>query len=206
MKRTVFAKIVLVLLGLLIVGAIVGLISTIITSSKNNQTPETAIAPSVLTTDLDSTKLDLTVRGPIVARENFRTYTISISSVQRVLTLTKGYQGDVISETTEDNDMAAFKQFAFALDRINAANKRQSTEQPNGLDGVCATGQVYEFKIIKNGRTNTSLWTSSCSGSPGTLAVNTQQLYQLFSRQMPDFDSIIRGDSTPKLTSTGLKV
>lgn len=139
----------------------------------------------------DGHSVSMTVRGPIVANENFRSYAITVSPNARVIKTYTGYLDTVLQEQTLGNNTPAYAEFVNALDRAKMAD---GSEVPGGQDvlGICATGRLYQFAILKDGESVETLWTSTCSGSKGTLDANAQQLSQLFIAQIPDANSMIR--------------
>src|SRR5690606_4524565 len=59
----------------------------------------------------------MTVRGPIVANENFRSYQITISPTDRNLTTFSGYLDRTIDGKQLGNNLQAYEQFVYALDK-----------------------------------------------------------------------------------------
>ena len=64
--------------------------------------------------------------------------------------------------------------------------------EADDLAGVCATGHLYDFLMLKDDKTEKHLWTSTCSGSKGSLIANTRQLQNLFIAQVPGHEQIVR--------------
>lgn len=137
--------------------------------------------------------VSMTVRGAIVAQENFRSYQITISPSQRTIQTFSGYLGTVIEQQTLTNNVAAYDQFVHALDKANMVKGTPFTGEQNDVLGICATGKLYEFSTLKDTNTVEMLWTSTCGGSPGSLQANTSQLSQLFLAQIPDGSRMISG-------------
>jgi len=133
--------------------------------------------------------VSMTVRGPIVAEENFHSYRIAISPNSREIKTFTGYLGTVVEQNTLGNNVAAYDQFVHALDKANLIKGKQATEVD--VRGICATGRVVEFRILKDDVTLDTLWTSSCKGSPGTLNASVEQLTQLFVTQIPNSQALI---------------
>lgn len=134
----------------------------------------------------------LTMRGPIVADENFSSYTISVSTTERELVIYDGYLDDVNKRKSLDNNNRAYEQFVYALDKANMMlGEEPADEDANDLRGVCATGYIYEYAVLVDGEPEKTLWTSTCKGSVGTLKASTQQLNNLFFKQIPDSQKIV---------------
>jgi len=133
----------------------------------------------------------MTVRGAIVADETFRSYQIQITPNERRLTTYKGYQNQPINNISLGNNLPAYEQFVYALNRINFMKSNELTGDKNDLRGVCATGFLYEFQILKANESLKQLWTSSCSASRGSLNIKLDPLTKLFIAQIPEAKSLI---------------
>ena len=125
----------------------------------------------------------MAVRGPIVAQENFRSYTVEVSPTYRRLITYKGYLDEVIKEVNLGNNSESYTQF------VNALNKA------NMMKGVAfsgATGHLYDFSILKDDNVQKHLWTTTCAGSKGSLLANNKQLQNLFISQVPGNEQVVR--------------
>jgi hypothetical protein len=176
---------------------IVALIAGLITAGQylfggnNKQAEQTKSAVQSAKDELLTLTADrsirLTVRGPIVADKNFSTYQVSVSPSSRAYTLYDGYLGNVKENKSFSNNMKAYEEFVYALDKANITKPGKYTEeQASDLRGICATGPVYEFEFLDGGSVKKSYWTSTCKGSPGTLGASVAQLMNLFAAQMPE--------------------
>ena len=161
-------------------------------SSSSNQTQVDTNRQALLDTT-DGSSVSMTVRGPIVADENFRSYKIEVSPTSRTMQTYTGYLDTVLKQDTFDNNTAAYDQFVHALDKANMSAGKQLSDEKNNVLGVCATGRVYEFSTMKNGNAVQTLWTSTCSGSQGSLKASATQLSQLFQNQIPTASSLLSG-------------
>lgn len=137
-------------------------------------------------------KVQLTVRGPIVADENFHSYTIAVTPNSRQLTTYIGYLGSVVQRISLNNNVAAYEQFVHALDRVGMWRGTQLTGERDDVRGVCATGRVFEFSIINNDEVVKRLWTSTCNNARGSLTVRHDGLVNLFQSQIPDARAVIK--------------
>lgn len=136
--------------------------------------------------------VSMTVRGPIVADEEFHSYQITISPNGRELTTYRGYLESVVERVALGNNVAAYEQFVHALDKADLAVGRQFEGERDDVRGICATGRVYEFTILNNGESVKRLWTSTCKGSLGSLDASAAQLTELFVDQIPDAADVIK--------------
>lgn len=134
----------------------------------------------------------MTVRGPLVANEEFHSYQVNVDASSRALTTYQGYLEQSIGSKTYGNNLKAYEQFVYALDKANFMNGAELEGDKNDTRGICATGLVYEFEVINAGSTVKRLWTSTCKGSPGSLKASVTQVKNLFLKQIPDSDKLLR--------------
>jgi hypothetical protein len=159
--------------------------------SGSGSTPQVDISREALLSTDSKRAVQVTVRGSIVADEEFYSYRITVTPSSRKLVTYNGYLGTAIDTVSLGNNIPAYEEFVHALDRAGMALGKQSADQDD-VRGVCATGLVYEFHIINGDDTVKRLWTSTCSRIRGTLNADVRQLTDLFALQIPDGKSIIR--------------
>lgn len=165
-------------------------------SSNDNSTVQTqALNPTdeLLNTEADRS-VSLIASGPIVAQENFRSYQITITPSERKLILYEGYLGTVVDSQSLDNNVNAYGQFVGALNLAGLTAAKTPEDLKDNRQGVCATGEYYQFDLLKNYNKDLvyRYWSSTCSGSPGTLKANAEQIIDLFVRQIPEARTILK--------------
>lgn len=129
----------------------------------------------------------MTVRGPIVAEEEFRTYEIAVSPNDRVVSVYTGYREAVQERERLVNNTPAYEEFVYALDKAAFTKPgRYSDSEASDVRGICATGRVFEYELFDDDVRLQRYWTSTCKGSPGTLGADTAQVTNLFIAQIPD--------------------
>lgn len=133
----------------------------------------------------------MTVRGPLVANEEFHSYQVNIDLSTRSMTTYQGYLDQPIASKSYGNNLKAYEQFVYALDKANLMKGDEFTGDKNDTRGICATGLVYEFEVINADSTVKRLWTSTCKGSPGSLKASVSQLTNLFLSQIPDQEKLL---------------
>lgn len=161
------------------------------TNSEASKEDNSASSKELLSIEQDRS-VKMAVRGSIVAQENFRSYTVEVSPKFRKLTTYKGYIGEVIKEVKFENNAESYTQFVNALNKANMMKGTTFSGEADDLAGVCATGHLYDFSILKGDNVEKHLWTSTCSGSKGSLLANTKQLQNLFITQVPGNEQIVR--------------
>ena len=182
-----------VLTIIVIVIAIAGLVALarlLFTGSSSTAVSEFQTQQQGLLNTDEGRAVSMTVRGPIVADEDFRSYQVIISPTQRKFTAYTGYLDVITDQQTLGNNTAAYGQFVNALNKANMVAGTPFSGEKNNVLGVCATGKVYEYRTLKDSDDQTMLWTSTCSGSPGSLKASSTQLSRLFLNQIPDGSNI----------------
>lgn len=147
---------------------------------------------ALLSTDVDRS-VRLTVRGPIVANENFRSYSITITPDSREMITYEGYLDNQIDRKRLDNNTKAYTELVYALDKRKMMDGKDLTDEQNDLRGICASGKIYKFETIKNNSVIKSLWTSDCSGSKGSAQSNVNEILDMFLKQIPDGKKMASG-------------
>ena len=134
----------------------------------------------------------MTIRGPIVADENFQTAVISVTPDSRHLDLYKGYmEQQVIKSASLGNNIPAYEQFVYALNYADLVKGTELVGAKNDTRGICAVGSLYQFEVLVAGKSVKTLWTTTCKGSPGSLDANVKQLSSLFTLQIPNGSSLL---------------
>lgn len=148
-------------------------------NTKTDQGRQALLSTSV------SHSVRMTERGPIVADEDFHSYQITVSPDSRNLTTYTGYLDQVVANKSLGNNAKAYEEFVYALDKANLMKGTAFTGEKDDTRGICATGYLYDFEVIDSGSTVKHLWTSTCSGSKGSLKASTAQVKNLFLKQIP---------------------
>ena len=184
------------LILVIVIVAILGLtfiIRVLFPSDNKIVLSQTDISRSALLSTSADHAVRMTVRGIIVADEDFRSYQIQITPNERILTVYSGYAYQPIDNTTLGNNIPAYVEFVYALNRAKLMDSNELTGDSNDTRGICATGYLYEFQILKADKSIRKLWTSSCSSSHGSLGLSISPLMRLFTSQIPGAQSKIGG-------------
>jgi hypothetical protein len=133
----------------------------------------------------------MTVRGPIVADEDHKSYQITVTPSSRVLTLYSGYLNSQTNQVALGNNIPAYREFVYALNRANLVKGTELSGDANDTRGICATGRLYQFEVLKADTAVTTLWTSTCKGSSGSLDASATQLISLFTNQISNAQLLV---------------
>ena len=197
MKQIKFSKIIPIALVLIVVAIIiafgVSLVRSTFFSGSSNTTLSLESDPirQGLVSTTDDGSVRMTIRGELVADEDFRTMQITISPIIRLVTTASGYTGAQTEQKMLINNIPAYEQFVYALDKANFTKGSVASDVMSDLRGICATGKVYEFEVLKSNQPVSYSWTSNCLGSRGTFRAGLNQITELFYDQIPDIKSII---------------
>jgi len=187
-----FPMLITIVIIVLIIVAIVSIGRAIFGGGSDTTDPETDRGRTELLKIEGDHSVSLTVRGPIVADENFKSYRILISPDSRSMDVYEGYLDENERSKSLDNNAEAYEEFVYALDKANIMKGTEpADENLNDLRGVCATGFVYEYAVLVNDEPVKHLWTSTCGGSKGTLNASVSQLNDLFFEQIPDSSELV---------------
>ena len=185
-----------VLVVVIIIIAIAALVSlarvVFFSGAKTDSTAQVDTSRDSLLNTAVGHSVTMTVRGPIVADEKFHSYKIDISSSARTIQTYKGYLETVVERSTLGNSVAAYEEFVHALDKADLTTGKQFEGDKNDTRGICATGVVYQFSINDGTNVVKDLWTSTCSGSKGSLDASAVQLGNLFTTQIPGSTILIK--------------
>jgi len=177
-------------IAVIVIVAVVSLVRVIFFSGSS--TPQVDVGRQALLDTSPTHSVTVTVRGPIVADEDFHSYQITVGPNIRNLTTYSGYLDTAIDTVTLDNNVSAYQQFVHALDNANLTKGTQLTGEANDTLGRCATGRLYDFQILDGSTVVKDLWTSSCSGSRGSLDASVSQLLNLFQVQIPNAQATLQ--------------
>ena len=180
----IFQTLILIALIVLIVAAVVFGIRSAVTSGT---TTSTDVGQSALLNTNAERSVRLTVNGPVVADENYRSYDIVVSPNFRTMTVYKGYTKTIIKRLRFNNNIPAYEQFVYTLSRSGFMNGDDSTNTDER--GACPVGKIYEYETLQDSKTVKKLWTSTCGRG------NTKSTYKavskLFNEQIIGANSII---------------
>lgn len=201
-RANFFPLVIILIVVALVIAAIVSIGRAVFNNGDGNDTEQTSQVDQnreALLNTASGRSVQMTVRGPIVADEKFTSYRITVSNAERTMNVYTGYLEERTNGKTLSNNTRAYEQFVHALDKANMMQtaERAADDELNDLRGICARGYVYEYAVLSGGNEVKKLWTSTCSGSKGTLDASKEQLSQLFLAQIPDSQQLIPFQQSP---------
>lgn len=181
----IFPIILVLVITAIAIAALVSVGRVIFGGNQPNPTQPDVSEQALLNTTVGHS-VRMTVRGPIVADEKFRSYRLTVDASSRTLTTYSGYLEQTIDSLQLGNNVKSYEEFVYALDRANLVQGTPFTGEKDDTRGICASGKVYEFEVVNNDSVVKRLWTSTCRGSAGSLKASVTQLQSLFLNQIPD--------------------
>lgn len=190
-SRIVPVALVLIIIAIAI-AALVSLGRAVFFSNGSGQTvAEVDVSRDALLSTTVDRSVKMTVRGAIVADEEFRSYQIVVTPNSRTLTTYTGYLDKKIGEIALGNNIPAYEEFVYALDKADFVKGVELTGEADDRRGLCATGRVYEFATLKKNASVKTLWISTCKGIKGSLKADVTDLTALFISQIPKGQALI---------------
>ena len=188
----IFPIILVLIVVAIAIAALVSVGKTIFGGGDQPSTAETDKSEQILLNTAVGNSVRMTVRGPIVADENFRSYRVAVDASGRNLTTYSGYLDQQLNNTQLSNNVKAYEEFVYALNRANLVKGTPLEGDKDDTRGICATGNVYEFEVLQGGMVTKRLWTSTCKGSPGSFKGSVEQVRTLFLNQIPDSKQLLK--------------
>ena len=179
----------IIIVAIVMIGGIVFLGQMIFGGGGQNAATQTN-DNSLLTQPTDNTVVEMTVRGPVVARESHYDIDMTISRDKRTIVIYRGYNRDEEFKRMElDNDQGAFDDLLLALNDSGYTTSVESSTEKN--DGLCSSGQLIGFILRDGDNVKSDLWTTSCGGV-GNFAGNNSAVIRLLLDQIPGANDAIR--------------
>ncbi len=154
-------------------------------SNRKATKPAETVVADLLENPTATTRVEVKVRGPVVARENHYDIDISLTSTSRQVKVYRGYgRTNVAKEINLGNDNNSFNTYLKALK--NRGFGKETTEKvANKDDGICPKGQLIEYIVRDDSTMGSDLWTTSCGDVQGSFGGNSQGVIDLTLAQIP---------------------
>lgn len=168
---------VLVAIGLLIV-----IFALIFLRGPSSPAPKPIDLASLANT---GSKVQLTIDGQVTADSEHRAIRITVGASSSELDIIGGYNGNIISSHSVNNNTQAYYVFLKALQTAGFnIGKNDNSYNP----GFCPLGQRHLYKVISaGGQAVQHLWGSTCGG--GTFQGDSSLVITLFENQIPNYSS-----------------
>ena len=140
------------------------------------------------------TSVTQTTSGQLVGNNQRQAIRITISATERDIYFLNTYDNTIQSSQTFPNTSTAYNTFLGALQNANFTFSRKTTQ--TNIYGVCPLGNTYQYQLDSPSTTVFNNWSTSCSSSDGDFAGNGPLIRQLFSLQIPTYNTFIQPANT----------
>jgi hypothetical protein len=170
----------------------VGLIIVVIILIIHGLLSGPSVAPSVPKSLTDyvgtSTSVQFTIDSPVASADQHKDVIINVSNYQATLTVTQGYEGQVLRSQSYPMSSNSFATFLSALN-YNGFTQGNSDPALKDERGHCALGARYVYEILdSNGDDIQHYWYTSCGS--GTFSGNAAAIQQLFINQITNYNKL----------------
>lgn len=131
--------------------------------------------------------MQMTVDGPISADKTHNEIRITVGRDTTKLDIMKGYEGNVTSSKTFQNNQDSYTQFLHAL---TVAGFTLGNSDPNVRDerGYCPAGERFIFEAVSGGQDVMRWWKTSCG--EGNFKGKSDTIRNLFKAQVPNYNQL----------------
>jgi hypothetical protein len=164
-------------------------VAIVIIASTGSSTPK--VKPIVVTDYGNAgNSVTQTTTGILIGNEQRQAIRVTVNNTERDIYLLNTYDQTIINSETFPNTSAAYNTFLGALQNAGFSNSRRSNL--TNIYGVCPLGNTYQYELTSPTKTVFNNWSTSCNSSQGTFAGNGPLIRQLFSLQIPNYNSFIQ--------------
>ncbi len=161
-------------------------------NNKDSNTTSVVVEEQTAVSSLEGVSVvKYIVDGPIVASTEQRSYAIEVTASKVDMKVYSDYGQKVVAEKSYANNSAAFNSFLQSLEKANALARFEGTTTDDDIadKGSCPKGKRYILEVGSDERR----WTTSCDRTEGTAAGKMTTMRELFIKQIPDFDALVKG-------------
>jgi len=159
-------------------------------SSGSSSSPtSTGSSESFAVTDAKTARF--TTQGPVVANQDYNSYTIEVSGNVVSMKVFKNYTLVLTKQVSYANNAEAYRTFLNAVEVQGVTDRKNNTDTEDDYEerGVCATGKRYIFELDSSIRR----WSTSCDSKQGTANFSVSAVRSLFQKQVPEFSELVSG-------------
>lgn len=133
----------------------------------------------------------LTMNGSVSADSTHQSIRITVGSDQVLYEQIQGYQGTLVQSKTYANNPNAFAVFLRALNLQGFT--KGNPDGPKDERGFCPLGRTYVYEGLTGGDNIFRWWNDSCTKDDGNFQGQGSTIRQLFTKQVPDYNTLTRG-------------
>jgi hypothetical protein len=147
------------------------------------------LPPSLISYANSDTTVRYVIDNPVQNDASHRDIIVTVGKDAATLTITGGYNGNIVSTQSFTSNPNAYAAFLASLDKSANFTKGSTDTSAQDERGYCATGNRYSYDIVDgDGKRIQHFWSTSCGVK--TFKGDTSVVSQLFRNQIPDFDQL----------------
>ncbi len=173
---------------LLAVGLIIVVIILIIRGLLSGPSVASSVPKNLTDYVGTSTSVQFTIDSPVASADQHKDVIINVSNYEATLTVTKGYEGQVLRSQSYPMSSSSYATFLRALS-YNGFTQGNNDPTLKDERGHCALGARYIYEILdSNGDDVQHYWYTSCGS--GTFGGSASAIQQLFVNQITDYNKL----------------
>lgn len=187
-------RVILIIIAVVALVLLVSFAASLFRRITSNNSVSTAITqPDIVLTDYEgqNSSVVLTYDGPVIAREEHRAIRITITPEKRTLEVLGGYNGSALVIKDYPNTASAYSVFLRAID-YEGFTLDQTGRYGEDERGICPQRPRTIVELFNNSSRLMRLWSSACDRKFGTLKGDSQDLFNLFKKQIPDYRELTK--------------
>jgi hypothetical protein len=173
-----------------IFGVILFIVAVIVIIATSGPSKTIKKSISLTSYNYPGSSVTQTTSGELVGDSQRRAIQITVSQSAVSIFILSGYNQTVSNSETFQNNSTSYGVFLGALQNAMFTSSRKTTE--TNMFGVCPIGNTFQYRLNNSTNTVSNLWSTSCSLNDGTFNGNGPLIRQLFSLQIPNYNSFIQ--------------
>jgi hypothetical protein len=147
------------------------------------------LPPSLVSYATTDTTVRYIIDNPTQNDKTHRDIIITVGQDAATLTITGGYNGNIISSRSFDSNPNSYAAFLSGLDKTGQYTKGNTDSRYVDERGYCANGNRYSYDIVNgDGKRIQHLWSTTCGVK--TFKGQPEEVSRLFRQQIPNFDDL----------------
>ncbi len=191
MEQSTIIRIIRIVLIVIVLGLFIWFVMWLFSPKQSDEPQEPTPDATAQQEQLETVKY--VQDGEITGPEEHYSVVIIVNATSRRIEIYQGYNTAPLRSESYTNSPASYDAFYAAIKNVGFFAVR---EDPNNTDrtSFCPLGIRYSY-VAGNDITNPSLnsWSASCSAKAGTFAGNKGDVKTLFTNQIPEYSTFIKG-------------
>lgn len=182
-----------------IIGVVVFIVLVIVIIASSNSSKPIGAPINLDNYNYPESSVTQISTGELVSDSQRIAIQITVTQSQASIYILNTYLHTVVKSESFANNSTAYGVFLGGLQNAAFTDSRRTNEV--NMFGVCPLGDTYQYQLNNGTKTVSNLWSTSCSFSDGTFAGNGPLIRQLFTLQIPNFNTFTSGYNNTYINS-----